>query len=377
MKMIKRTIQILAFIGFVIHSSCQSTDNEVQEEEGVNEMNGLRFIDEYIIPDGELFDNTEIGGLSGIDYVNGTWYMISDAGNAPIRFYTADIDFDENGFNSFEITNVIELKDASGASFANGIVDPESIRVTPNGNLVWSSEGNVDEGVDPAVLFASVDGTYISEATLADKFKVSEDEESGPRHNAVFEGLSLEHSGNGYWVATEHPLLQDGRAPGIQDTESPVRIANINEDGTFGKEFAYELDPVARRASVFSITVSGLVEILEYDEDKFFVLERSFSTGFSDGGNTVKIYDVDASLATDVSSIEALAGASFEKATKTLLFDFETIRDQLTNGVVDNIEGITFGPELENGKRSLVVVADNNFSSFGAQLNQFILLEIE
>ncbi|PGH40366.1 MAG: hypothetical protein CRN43_03405 [Candidatus Nephrothrix sp. EaCA] len=67
--------------------------------------------------------------------------------------------------------------------------------------------------------------------------------------------------------------------------------------------------------------------------------------------------------------------------SKTLLFDFETIRNQLskvTNGLpkVDNIEGISFGPKLSNGRLSLVVVADNNFSALGEQLSQFIVFEV-
>lgn len=29
---------------------------------------------------------------------------------------------------------------------------------------------------------------------------------------------------------------------------------------------------------------------------------------------------------------------------------------------IDNIEGVTFGPTLSNGKRSLLFIADNNFN---------------
>ena len=90
----------------------------------------------------------------------------------------------------------------------------------------------------------------------------------------------------------------------------------------------------------------------------------------------MKIYDVDAGNATDISEINSLADVPYQPAKKTLLFDFEEIRDQLTDGVVDNIEGISFGPSFPNGNRSLILVADNNFSAFGPQLNQFILFEL-
>lgn len=41
---------------------------------------------------------------------------------------------------------------------------------------------------------------------------------------------------------------------------------------------------------------------------------------------------------------------------------------------IDNIEGVTFGPILPNGHRTLIFVADNNFS--GRQKTQFLLFEV-
>jgi hypothetical protein len=41
---------------------------------------------------------------------------------------------------------------------------------------------------------------------------------------------------------------------------------------------------------------------------------------------------------------------------------------------VDNIEGIAWGPVLENGNRSLVLVSDNNFND--TQVTQFIAIEV-
>ncbi|MDP5062316.1 MAG: esterase-like activity of phytase family protein [Maribacter sp.] len=128
----------------------------------------------------------------------------------------------------------------------------------------------------------------------------------------------------------------------------------------------YELDKVSKQAiNGYTFKLNGIVEILEYDTNKFIVLERSDAMGYDDGGNTVKIYAVDASKATNVSSINSLKGASYTKVTKKLLFNFEDIRKELTNGIVDNIEGVTFGPHFKNGNRSLLVVSDNNFSFYG------------
>ena len=372
------TLEILGLLILTTVISCEHID-EIMGDAGSQEegISSLQFIDEYVLPDGSMYAGTTVGGLSAIDYADGKWYMISDDAKAPIRFYTADIQFNDNGFENVTINGVTELLNSSNLPFADGEVDPESIRVTSGGGMLWSSEGNIKSGVDPFVRLANADGSYESSISIAEKFKASGNENNGPRHNGVIEGLSLAHDGQGYWASMELPLVQDGVEPMVEDTDSPVRIAYINASGAFGKEFTYELDPIARKFDETSFTVNGVVEILEYDKDKFLVLERSFSTGYADGGNNVKIYDVDASNATDVSNMDSLIDAEYKKATKKLLFDFETIRSQLTGGVVDNIEGITFGPKLENGNRSLVLVADNNFSAFGPQLNQFILLEVK
>ena len=41
----------------------------------------------------------------------------------------------------------------------------------------------------------------------------------------------------------------------------------------------------------------------------------------------------------------------------------------------DNIEGLTFGPKLSNGNRSLIFVSDNNFSAI--QHTQVLLFEVK
>ena len=42
---------------------------------------------------------------------------------------------------------------------------------------------------------------------------------------------------------------------------------------------------------------------------------------------------------------------------------------------IDNIEGMTFGLPLPDGRQTLVIVSDNNFSA--GQFTQFIVLAVE
>lgn len=158
---------------------------------------------------------------------------------------------------------------------------------------------------------------------------------------------------------------------------SPVRITKFNKETKKAeKQFAYKLDGISK-FPINWFAVNGVTEILEYVDDKFLVLERAYSAGYGSNGNTVKIFEVDASKVTNTLEIENLRKSDFIPAEKKLVFDFKSVKNFLKEEIIDNIEGMSFGPVLPNGKQSLILVSDDNFSSFGHQITQFILLEVE
>ncbi|MEL6943888.1 MAG: esterase-like activity of phytase family protein, partial [Bacteroidota bacterium] len=157
--------------------------------------------------------------------------------------------------------------------------------------------------------------------------------------------------------------------PSLDSTISPSRIIFIDkESGAFTRQYAYLLDPVAERGIVLNL--SGAVEILAVTKDVFLVMERSFSAGI---GNFVKIYKTTIGEATDISNLSALEGADYIPVKKELLL---TINDLELANPVDNIEGMSWGPTLANGNRTLVLVSDDNFGLFGPQVNQFLAFEV-
>lgn len=359
----------LLFITVVL--SCKSINTLPKE---TFEINKLNFINEVIIPSDEMYEGAAVGGLSSIDYMDGKWYIISDDRKNP-RFYMADIPIQGGKLQAPIFTKVVSLKDNTGLAFNAGQADPESLRVTASNDIIWSSEGNISKGIDPFIRVATIDGDFKSAFTVPSRYLVQSNDNNGPHNNGVFEALTRNYNNNGYWVTTELPLKQDGTVPTASEANSPVRIAYIdNKRNTFTKEYVYKLDKVARKGK---LEVNGVTEILSYNDHSFLVLERSYASGHKDGGNDVKIYLVSTKQATDVTHIESLANATYTATTKKLLIDFSTIRNELTDGIVDNIEGMTFGPNLENGNKSLIVISDNNFNSFGKQLSQLILFEIK
>jgi len=106
-------------------------------------------------------------------------------------------------------------------------------------------------------------------------------------------------------------------------------------------------------------------------------MERSFSVGGVLGGgtgNVVVINEVSTVGATDVLTIDALyengSPIAHTPVTKSEVFAFDDL------GIpIDNIEGMTFGPILPDGRQSLMIVSDNNFSP--GQFTQFILLALD
>ena len=67
-------------------------------------------------------------------------------------------------------------------------------------------------------------------------------------------------------------------------------------------------------------------------------------------GNSIRLYLASLAGATDVSAIDALAGASFATMSKALLLDLGMVtNDDGSALLLDNVEGIAWGLTLANG----------------------------
>lgn len=330
----------------------------------------LEFLGEVTIPTGTQFEGTEVGGLSGIDYdrANDLYYAISDDRSQinPARFYTLKIDLSDGTLDAGDVTlnSVVTLLDQSGQPFAPATVDPESIRYDPQrGSVFWTSEGDANALLPPFVREATLAGGFLRELQGLDKYAPTAGMTSGIRNNLAFESLSFRPGGTRVATATENALYQDGPAASVTES-SPSRLLEYGvHRGVARREFVYVTDPVADVPDPSnSFSTNGLVEILCFGADRYLTVERSFSTG---RGNVIKVYATNFTGATDVSGLDSIDGHTVIPAKKSLIANFADY------GIVpDNIEGVTFGPTLPNGRRTLIFVADNNFSS--TQVTQFL-----
>ena len=337
---------------------------------------GLRFLDEYIVKDSLLVNNSYIGGLSGIDYSKGFYYFVIDDAKNP-RFVKVKIHIQVNEMKSVDFMNVFYLNDTATTFYKDSFLDLESIFIDDETQEVnFVSEGFIRNKKSPLVFTTDSVGKFVYNYTIPDYFIPKADQNI--KHNGVFEGSSKSINGKGFWVAMEAPLTSDGEEPAFKNTSSPVRITYFDKKTKKAtKQFAYQLEHITK-PSKGDINLNGLTSILEYKENHFFIIERTYQNGYGAYGNIIRIFDayVDEST-TNTLDIQSLKETDFIPLKKRLVFNFEDVRSELTEGIVDNIEGITFGPKLENGNQSLVLVSDDNFQLYGKQLNQFVLLEIE
>jgi hypothetical protein len=355
-------------------------------------VSSLRLIGTQVIPSRTIFESTTVGGLSGIDYdaANKRFVLVSDDrtttdSSTPPRMYMADLTFDANSFSAVKFLSTFKMKQPNGADYAKvpdaTVADPEAVRFDPvNGNLLWVSEGDrtlnatPTRVINPFIREIRPDGTHVREYTLPTMFNMA-GTETGPRGNAVFEGLTFTPDKSKAVVIMEGALFQDSGPPTLT-SKSVSRITVFDRaTGAATSQFAYPIESVQSTPTpTTAFTVNGPTEILALSNSKFLVLERSFSVGVV--GNQVRLYEIDIAAATNVLSTPSLATANYTPVTKKLVLNFDTIKGAA--GTIANLEGMAFGPKLANGRNTLVVVADDNFAAATSDTdrNQFLVFEI-
>jgi hypothetical protein len=336
----------------------------------------LQFIGQAIILTGTTFAGTTIGGLSSITYdaSRNAYYVLSDDQSQinPARFYTVGIDvgtsFDASDVHFDAVTT---LQQPGGGPYPTGGLDPEGLALTKDRELILTSEGNTNTLLAPFVRRYDLAGGYLADLPVPGYYLPTVDHSSGIRFNLAFESAGVPPNGRFVFTGTENALFQDGPAATLTNG-SPSRILRYNlQTGRLDREYVYEDDPIFEPpVPPTQFAVSGLVEVLPLNNEFLLSMERSFSVGAPGTGNEIKLYSVALPGATNVLGVPSLAGLDVRPAQKSLLFDLGSLGIPL-----DNVEGMTLGPKLPDGRQSLVLVSDNNFAA--SQFTQFLLFAID
>jgi hypothetical protein len=355
--------RLLALVAFVLALAVPAAASAAPTVE-------LEFLGQQIIPTGTTFQGTAFGGLSSIAYdeERNVFYAFSDD-QVNVRFYTLRIGV-AGGVPAVQILGVTSITDASGQPFAPQTVDPEGLALTKDDTLVLTSEGFANRLIDPWVREFSLDGRQLRALPLPNAFLPAAGR--GVRLNLGFESAGVPPNGRFLFTGTENALVQDG-PPATVAAGSPARILRYNlQNGRLDRQYVYWTDPIAQApVPPTQFAVNGLVELLPLNNQFLLAMERSFSVGVPGTGNSITLYSVDLPGADDVNGFDSLATllGSVEPVRKSLLLDLDTLGLPL-----DNVEGMAFGPDLPDGRRSLVLVSDNNFAP--AQFTQFLLFAV-
>ncbi len=174
------------------------------------------------------------------------------------------------------------------------------------------------------------------------------------RGNKSLESLAWDDTRRELWTANEDALKCDGPVSN-RESGALIRLQRFNAKLAPSGQFAYRTEPSLAREG------TGVTEMVLLPDGELIVLERVVTLGLG-----IRIFQVGYTEATDISEIKSLADAgSIKLAKKHLLYE------RLTGTI--NYEGMTLGPKLTDGTRSLILVADNG----GGKTHHFIPLKIK
>ena len=173
----------------------------------------------------------------------------------------------------------------------------------------------------------------------------------------TFEGLAIGPGGTVVFVALEGALAPDGWT---NDGRARLRLLRHEERG----EASFVV--VAQH---YYLTEPGqaVSEVAVLDGGDLLVLERGFFPG---AGNTVRLFRVALSGAADVTGRARLDAPDLAPLRKQLLVDLAACPPggarhpaAQPTPLLDNYEAMALGPVLPDGRRSLLLVSDDNFGS--------------
>lgn len=365
----------------------------------------LTYLGQQIVSSSARFRGLPLGGLSSIDHVpaTGRYLAICDdrSERGPARFYELALDLSKfrrsatPGDAGVSWVNMTIIQDLDGRPFGRNQVDPESLRLDARRQLIyWANEGQrTNAGMqNPTLRRMHADGRPAGEFAVPAYFNPGGSAgglaagDTGAYNNLAFESLTLTPDGRTMWTMSENGLAQDG-PPATVGHGSRARMLSFDLDtGKPGAEYIYEVGPVPfppARPGDFS--TNGVPEMLALSDHEFIVVERAYAVGALTPGvaalnklptsNTIRLFRIDTRGATDVSGWPSIQGREVVPVKRTPLLDLSTLtNDDGSVLALDNIEGITFGPPV-NGKRTLILVSDNNFNP--AQFTQFIAFTME
>lgn len=268
-----------------------------------------------------------LAGISGLTWVGGSrWLAVMDNSN---RVVELSIAFDGDlAITSATVTRVYTLADSA---------DFEDLALAdPQGETVWLCE----------------EGQTIRKYDLATGARLLTVPAPAPLGTVVpnfgFEAMTAPSRPRQMWVCNEEAIPADGPLS-TPTTGTLVRLVCLRPDAggwSPAGQYAYRTAPI--HGSVTTGSRSGVSALVLLPSGKVLTMERSLAFNIFAPFQT-RIYEVEFSGATDVSSVPGLSAATFTPVSKRLLY----------SGSHTNVEGLALGPRNASGATALVGIVDD------------------
>ncbi len=332
----------------------------------------------------------QAGGFGGAIAYSGhgqTYYAVPDRGPGAgetsymERLYQLEIRLNrtDEGFQLRpRITATHVLKDKSGkpmtgdAAAFDAVNSPESlrrdseaVRVSADGTTVYIA----DEYGPFIDKYSLATGKLLGHVPVPNKFHIDFPSKYireelnrnlvGRQSNRGLEALAITPKGDRLIAMIQDPLIQDSN----HDAEHKLvgthnRILDVELTSGVVKEYVYPLEDPK----------NGVSEMVAVNDHQLLVLERDSKSGVETKDK--KLHLIDLSGATDVHGYKSLSeqGLIVEEASGAshpVFVQKKPFLDMLGFGIQampEKIEGLTFGPDLEDGRHLLILSTDNDFS---------------
>ena len=187
--------------------------------------------------------------------------------------------------------------------------------------------------------------------------------------NTGLESLAYDRVSHLFWTTSESTLDGDGlRATSVNGIANKLRLQSFGEDLKPREQYAYLMDvPKTRKAG--RQFAHGVSEITALDDGQLLVLEREmFVTKRKIGSYVIcKLYVVNPDEGRPVGDEPLNDATPYLK--KKLLGQWKT-RMNLLHQNLANYEGMCLGPELADGRQTLLLVADSQ-NQYGGLLRDW------
>jgi hypothetical protein len=183
----------------------------------------------------------------------------------------------------------------------------------------------------------------------------------GARDNLGLEGIGYAASAEGRYVFVVNEEALEGDGPVSTAAHGTVvRILRHPLDGGADLEVAYLTDPIFADGEPSDNGVSDLAPL---SPERLLLIERAYVTG---KGNAVRVYEVDLRAASNIAALPDARAAV--PVSKRLVVDLAVVSDERCSTppgpqrrkTLDNYEGLALGPTLEDGRRVVFLVSDDN-----------------